>query len=641
MSSSSPYRADIDGLRTIAILLVCAYHFNLLPTGKSGFIGVDLFFVISGFLITRIIVNEIERGRFRLRDFYARRVRRLYPALLTTLALYLVAGYFLFLPPLFKELAIETIASAFYVINLFLWQNVNYFGFQAESKPLLHMWSLAIEEQFYLFYPLLLVVLMRWLRGGRLLMAVTVAMLASFALNLAAVDWKPQATFYLLPTRAWELLGGGVVALFLRDRTVALPRGVTLAAGPVAIGLLVLAMMLHSPTTAFPGWFAALPVLSGMLFLIGGTQASAPVTRALSLPPMVWIGKISYPLYLVHWPIIIILRDWMQDFSLGWRWSGFVAAVLLAWAIWAWIEEPIRTRRWLARPVSAGAIALAVQGAILVFAAAVWFAQGGSGRLPPDAVRVLAYAQDYPRQFGKCDYFATGRDLKCRLGDPEAPLDAVVIGDSHSFALSGALDLWLKAEGQAVALAYANGCLPVPGFGDGRCRAYTRDIIARITRTPELRTVYLVSSWKQPYSGDGAWYDGVYLYGAEGRAAFARYLDKTVSDLVAAGKQVVLIEPMYFPGADVPEALARQIIFGQERQIDMSKAAYDAHFAHLLQTFEALTRPGVRHVSLIEELCASGTCPAIWEGRPAFADSNHIANSMGPYFARVLAQKLD
>ena len=156
MTHSSPalkYRADIDGLRAIAILLVCVFHFGLIPAGKAGFIGVDVFFVISGFLITRILVDGLDAGRFRLSQFYLARLRRLMPALIVTLVLYLAAGYVLFLPDQFKELSVEVILSQLYVINIYFWRSINYFGLQADTVPLLHMWSLALEEQFYIFYP--------------------------------------------------------------------------------------------------------------------------------------------------------------------------------------------------------------------------------------------------------------------------------------------------------------------------------------------------------------------------------------------------------------------------------------------------------------------------------------------------------
>ena len=211
------YRADIDGLRAIAILLVTVFHFDLFSVGKAGFIGVDVFFAISGFLITSIIVRELERGDFSYGRFLYRRVRRLYPAMTVTLALFLVAGSFLRLPDAFRELGRESVLSQLYVVNFYFWRTVNYFGLHAANVPLLHMWSLAIEEQFYLFFPLLCIAVWRW-RPGSLTAVIVTGTLASFLLGLVVTPWKPWAAFYLLPTRAWELLAGGALVLATRRK---------------------------------------------------------------------------------------------------------------------------------------------------------------------------------------------------------------------------------------------------------------------------------------------------------------------------------------------------------------------------------------------------------------------------------------
>ncbi|MEL6791903.1 MAG: acyltransferase, partial [Pseudomonadota bacterium] len=341
------YRADIDGLRAIAILLVVIFHFDILSAGEGGFIGVDVFFVISGFLITGIIARALDAGTFRIGDFLYRRVRRLYPAVLATLILYLAFGYVFFLPDLFEELAVQALLSQIYAINIYFWRTIDYFGLQAGSAPLLHMWSLAVEEQFYLLFPVFCLICHRILRG-RLLWPLIAITALSFALGLAASGWKPQAAFYLLPTRAWELSAGGALALLLRDWTP--PRFVAVAAGPIGLALIVAALAVHTPAMAVPGWFALLPVTGAMLLLVTGAHPDAPVARVLALKPMVWVGLISYPLYLVHWPVIIALDEMVEVAHLGWRLFGLGLSFALAWAIWKVVETPVRTSRVLPRP---------------------------------------------------------------------------------------------------------------------------------------------------------------------------------------------------------------------------------------------------------------------------------------------------
>ena len=206
------YRSDIDGMRAVAVLLVVVFHFHLISGVDSGFMGVDVFFVISGFLITTIVQRQLQAGRFSVGTFWIHRIRRLAPALVATTLLMLLAGWVWLLPPDFAKLAQQTIATQLYVANIFYWRNVNYFGLQAQDVYLLHTWSLAVEEQFYIFYPLVLIAIAKWARG-QVGLILSLLALTSFALNVGFVVLKPQATFYLMPTRAWELLAGALLAL--------------------------------------------------------------------------------------------------------------------------------------------------------------------------------------------------------------------------------------------------------------------------------------------------------------------------------------------------------------------------------------------------------------------------------------------
>ncbi len=331
------WRPDIDGLRAVAILLVAVFHFRLVPLGEAGFIGVDIFFVISGFLITRLLMRDLDAGRMSLGRFYLARLRRLMPALLATLALYFAAAAFVFLPERMAELSREALTMQAYVVNLYFWQTINYFGLRADSVPLLHTWSLAVEEQFYLFYPILLMVLFRMGRGAVLPVVVALS-LASFALGVWATVRMPEASFYLLPTRAWELGAGAVLALVTRQGPATGPIPALL--GMAGAGLIVVALLVHTPVTPFPGWFAVLPVAAAAALILAGP--ASPTGRILSLRPMVWIGWISYPFYLVHWPVIQLMRFGLPEVAPWHRWAGFAVSVALAWAIWRFVEEPVR-----------------------------------------------------------------------------------------------------------------------------------------------------------------------------------------------------------------------------------------------------------------------------------------------------------
>lgn len=628
MTARLPYRPDIDGIRAIAVGLVVVFHFGLVPLGKAGFIGVDIFFVISGFLITRIVTGALERDDFSLGGFYLARIRRLYPALVTVLAGYLVAGWFLFLPDLYAELALEAALSQLYVVNFHFWRSVNYFGLHADGVPLLHMWSLAVEEQFYIFYPLVLVLLHRHARR-HLLPILAACMLASFALGWFATGWKPWAAFYLLPTRAWELLAGGILALVLaRHRP---PPALVRIAGPVGLALIALTLALSGQGFAFPGWFAALPVVAGVALLLSGERPDAAVSRILALAPMVWLGRISYPLYLVHWPVLIVLRNVLPEVSLDWRLTGLALSVALAWAILRLVETPIRSGRLLSRRGALLATAGGLSTVLVACCLIGWQSGGMPDRFDPRVSRILAYAKDRPTHLERCDWPAG----PCPIG-PEGEPAVAVIGDSHAQAFGGAFDHWLRERGQPGQLNFASGCMPVPRIGVRRCADFAEAAIAQAAASPTIRTVFLASIWRQAY-GDGTLIaDGRRIEGAAIAPAFEDALITAVRRLRAAGKDVILIDPLYAAPHDVPHTLARNLAFGTDWPVDISLAQHLRDFAPLLASFERVEAEGAKRISFLVDLCSPQICPGTHEGTPLFADGNHIRYGLSALFAGYL-----
>ncbi len=336
---SNQYRPDIDGLRAIAVMLVVVFHAfpDALP---GGFIGVDIFFVISGFLITGIIARELEQGRFSLAGFYGRRIRRIFPALIVVLAVTLVLGWLWMLPAAYAQLSADASASAAFFSNIALLLQSGYFDIESGKKPLLHLWSLGIEEQFYLFWPLVLMLVAR-LRFGMWAVAAALG-LASFALNVALIGSDPVATFYLPFTRAWELLAGGALAFgWSRLSHAGAASNLRASAGILSIAA---AAVILDPHRAFPGWWAALPVAGAALLL------SAPKAwgcrQLLSSPPLVWIGLISYPLYLWHWPLLVFFAI-IKFAPLTLLERGLIVglSVALAWLTYRFIELPVRSGR--------------------------------------------------------------------------------------------------------------------------------------------------------------------------------------------------------------------------------------------------------------------------------------------------------
>jgi len=545
------YRADIDGLRAVAILLVVVFHFDILSIGKAGFIGVDVFFVISGFLITGIVARQLGDGTFRLTDFFYRRVRRLYPAMLATLLLYGIFAWFFFLPDLFQEFAREALLSLLYVVNVYFWRSVNYFGLQTGDVPLLHMWLLAVEEQFYLLFPLFC---------------------------LAVHRWAPR----------------------------------------------------H-----LPGWFALLPTLGAAALIIGGFNREAPVTRALSTAPAVWMGRISYPLYLVHWPVLIGMQSMIETYAWAWRLAGLGLSILLAWGIYRWVETPLREGKILAGRSGYLLASGATSFAMIVVAGVIVRSDGAPHRFPASVLAALEAKEDADPRFRACQSAATNPDTMCRLGADDTRITILVIGDSHAEALAPAIDLWLTESGRAAAFVFGSGCLPVQDAGDQNCVEIFDPALEVAKRDPDISDILFVSIWRQPYE-NGMYFGGRWYDSEAAPAAFPPALMATVTALIEAGKQVTLIEPLYALEHSVPDALAGNLAFGRTWSLEIPLSDHEHTFSRLYAAFDQAETAGARRLSLISGLCSSGSCPGVVQGQPAFRDNNHLANSMTSYMAEEL-----
>ena len=298
------YRADIDGLRAIAVMAVIFFHADI-PGFSGGFVGVDVFFVISGFLITSIILTDIQADKFSIARFYERRVRRIFPALFPVIAFTFVAGFFIFDYKAFKQLGQSISGTTLFASNILFWIQSGYFDSPSLQKPLLHTWSLAVEEQFYIFFPLLLFGISRFLNKKYLPW-----LIVSGTLSLLSSIWgvynQPSTTFYLVPTRSWELLVGSILALGV----ISTPQStfVRHVLSIVGLGLIFYSVGFYNKFTVFPGHNAIVPVLGTALIIFSGIDGSSGISKMLGLKPLVFIGLISYSLYLWHWPLLVFTK---------------------------------------------------------------------------------------------------------------------------------------------------------------------------------------------------------------------------------------------------------------------------------------------------------------------------------------------
>ncbi|MDI3563926.1 acyltransferase family protein [Bradyrhizobium sp. Arg816] len=488
----STYKPHVDGLRAVAVSLVVLFH--AYPSAfPGGFIGVDIFFVISGYLITGIVARDLRLGRFSLIGFYARRARRIFPALLIVLAATLVVGYRWMLPDAYRQLGIDTVASAAFSANIALMMQSGYFDVESAKKPLLHLWSLGIEEQFYLFWPLVLMMAAR--RGSILFRASLVLGLASFALNLTLIGTHPVATFYLPFTRAFELFAGGALALGWRGVSEGRWHDATALAGAL---LICISVATFDSSVPFPGWRAALPVAATLLVL--SSPGAWACRTILSSRPMVSIGLISYPYYLWHWPLLVyfamIKVNRLTEIERG---LIICLSLVLAWVTYRAIERPIRFgrgRQLKAACLIAGMAAVAAVGIIVVR----W--DGFADRLPLEVRAIASLRTDGTNwRVGECLL-----DLSRQTDYAETCVDRdkhpmiLLWGDSTAGALLPGLRRAQETQQFGIAQFTASSCLPELGGVATSCRKNNARVLeAAIRLNPEI--VLLHAYWGINFDG--------------------------------------------------------------------------------------------------------------------------------------------
>ena len=341
------YRRDVDGLRALAVMPVVLYHVGLVGF-SGGFVGVDIFFVISGYVIAGSLLADLEEGKFSLWRFYEKRVRRIFPALVLVYVCTYAAGLILLIPEHFINFSSSVVASATFLANFFFWKNEGYFDLSAHLRPLLHTWSLAIEEQFYLFAPIVMWLVYEKL-GRRWVAAILPLLLSSLVLSTYATRVASTANFFLLPTRAWELLVGVLLAL-VRPQPVT-RKWVREIVPFVGLAAITWAVTTFSDETPFPGANALLPCLGAALIIwAGSSENETRITKLLSCGTLVFIGLISYSLYLVHWPLLVFTRYvLLSDPSGGQKLAVIAGSIILATISWRYIERPFRNPNWASR----------------------------------------------------------------------------------------------------------------------------------------------------------------------------------------------------------------------------------------------------------------------------------------------------
>lgn len=636
MNTPSHYRPDIDGLRAVAVLAVVLHHLSaeLLP---GGYVGVDVFFVISGYLITRIISREMQEGTFTFARFYERRARRIFPALFAVLAATLVASYFLLLPSDMASTLRGALGTVFFGSNLVFWREMKEGYFAATDlalNPLLHTWSLAVEEQFYLLFPVLLLFCYRYARQH--LVAVLVACaIVSLAGAALLVQSKSVAVFFLSPFRAWELLVGSLLALQavqpLRSRLLR-----ELVAG-VGLFVILAACIVYDSKTTFPGLAALVPVLGTAALIHAGTSGPSFASRLLQLRPMVWIGLISYSLYLWHWPLIVLAR-----YALGFEPitqympALLIASVLLAYLSYRFIEQPFR--RGLIFSRCAAFRTSATCAAVLTTVAGVGLYSGGfETRFEPE-VLALDKARAPIIPYRQC--LASTKQW-CALGHTDSIPNTLLWGDSHMQSWMPALDKVLREAGKGAVFAGMSSCPPMLGIlrhTDRKdCAAHNVAIQSYIAAHPEITTIVMAGFWSHYFRSDGplsVTRNGEKLYGVNAAQAG---LQNTLIWLHESGRRIVLIGPVPVYQKSVPLALALGLA-NQQKLIHSTAQDQLTYHAQFFQSISTVgTQLDLTLLNPIEWMCTD-ECVTSHNDKSLYRDAHHLSVEGALFFAPMLKQ---
>ncbi|HMZ07790.1 MAG TPA: acyltransferase family protein [Anaerolineales bacterium] len=636
------YRDDIDGLRAIAVLAVVLNHAGI-PYFSGGYIGVDIFFVISGFLITSIIYRELQEGTFTIIRFYERRVRRILPALTGMTLFTLVVCAVLFEADKFKAFGKSLAATMLFVSNINFWKEAGYFDAPSRLKPLLHTWSLAVEEQFYIVFPWLMFVLMKYTKRY---LSVILLILSLLSFGFAAYQVKVNATtaFYMAHLRAWELLLGSLIAVggIPQPRTSNLRTALAVS----GLAMILIPIFMYNEKTSFPGISALPPVIGTVLLIYSGAGEKTWMGVLLGNAPLTFIGKISYSLYLWHWPIIIFAGVYLIRPMTP---VEIAAAVLLTFAIsiasWMWIETPFRKKGIISTKqvytFAASSMLLLTGAAGIVYLFDGFPQRAGDIQIIPDKTADRWTLSD-------CNANAIDtmdKLLTCDIGKRSDMPDFLLWGDSHTSNYAKAIHEAALDEGVSGVIAYSHGCPPLigmvpnPQIGDIPCDKHNEMVLDFLEDNPQINTVILAVRF-------AFWVEGTRYKQEEGgtisitsspnepvvpggnETNFRIGFEELLSRLRSSGRNVIVIAPVPEIGYDVPSATfvatrtrrdVNEIIAPTtEEFLERNKVV----FGILEQTQEEY---GFQVIEPWKFLCGDGFCKVAVDGIPLYMDDDHMS----------------
>lgn len=645
------YRPEIDGLRALAVMPVMLFHAGF-ATFSGGYVGVDVFFVISGYLITSIILSEIEQGSFSLINFYERRARRILPALFFVILITLPLAWLWLLPRNLKDYSESLIAVATFCSNIFFWRENNYFDMAAELKPLLHTWSLAVEEQFYLLFPLFMLIFWRFGRSVVVVLLLIVGLLSLGLSQWGAID-RSSAAFYLLPTRGWELLMGAFVPLvWLRWQKRPDASGyVSQALSLLGLLMVIYAVLSFDHRTAFPGFYAVIPTL-GTLLMIMFAMPGTWVHRLLSQKLLVGIGLISYSAYLIHQPILAFAKYRnLGELSESLGAIFILASLILGYLCWRWVERPFRDRSRFSRQqifvfAAGGTVLTVLAGVIGIALSPVQFflTEQQEQLLVSTQVTDMKIRGDCSIDYDPAQPYA-GLCLISPAKNQTIQPAFAVFGDSHSAVALHGFDRLARESRLDYAHSGLGGCLPLVGvdvamgnYAAGVCRDFVEGHLAFVEKH-NIPEVFLVARWTL-YAGGAVTNDKsqYFLIRDEDdewslsrtRENFVFALHETVRRYQALGAKVHFVEQApeqhfnpflsitYYDQAAIPDVIRERSVTVEQHH---AVQAYNREMLHAVAQETSATV-----VTVDQYLCNDRVCPVGSQKRLYYNDSNHLSD---------------
>jgi peptidoglycan/LPS O-acetylase OafA/YrhL len=488
------YRPDIDGLRAIAVLLVVLNHVGF-SAFSGGFIGVDVFFVISGYLITGIILGQMHKGSFSFTDFYIRRARRILPALYVVLLGVMVAGYYLFLPSDYSFLSQSTLSAITFASNIFFWKNSGgYFSSSAEEMPLLHIWSLSVEEQFYFIWPLALLFILKLKTKSARIGVVAGLLVVSFGLAELGVQNAWSSSYFLLPSRAGELFVGALLAFWLAKRQPV--NDASVIANVLSLTGLVMVLapaFVLDNASGFPGVNALIPCVGAGLIIISRAMGKNAVSLILESRPFVFIGLISYSLYLWHWPLISFLHYSRVEITIEIAVGLVIASIVLGYLSWRFVEQTFRHNN---KPVGRGFAAVTALAGLFVvsFPIAVYLKDGVPSRFPFAMLTQDQLTAELNRYWSGIETTS----MVAKFDSTKSQRKIVIVGNSHAYDFSYALTE-NEFNGQLKLIATPHFCFNFShNYGSSEKIEECKQALKMVLESPELKTadaIYLHDNW--------------------------------------------------------------------------------------------------------------------------------------------------